>query len=109
MVRDEYEILIDFHCKKNHTQQEPYVAELMATKEALSWCDEKGRMVQVLESDCYRYSKHKFNSRQDLFIGDIKYFMDKCKVGSCCFVRRELNGVAHTQALCLFDVHGCIA
>ncbi|PON72575.1 Ribonuclease H-like domain containing protein [Trema orientale] len=102
IIRDWNGCTIAFFAKSFAFSHGPYTAELFALREALSWCRDQSLSVKFVESDCLNAIKA-INSQtglsnDDILIGDIQYLFADCGVGSCCYVARESNKVAHTLA-----------
>ncbi|PON85091.1 LOW QUALITY PROTEIN: Ribonuclease H-like domain containing protein [Trema orientale] len=117
------DVVVDVLSKRLSLTQSLYAVELIAMKEALSWCKDKSYVVYMLESDCQNAITVVNSicglSSEDIIVGDIQFLLLNCRVVSYCYVARESNKVALTLAqssvkeasvnFSLDDILDCIA
>ncbi|PON98597.1 hypothetical protein TorRG33x02_054970 [Trema orientale] len=108
VLKDNNGNVIDALYKRFCLIRSPYVAELLAMKEVLSWCKYKSYTAHMLECDCLSavmaVNTKLGLSTEDILIGDIQSLFMDYQVGSCSYVARESNTVAHTLVkLCFKD------
>ncbi|XP_031102021.1 uncharacterized protein LOC116005928 [Ipomoea triloba] len=102
VVRDQVGKFVAAFCRRLHCFRDPYLAETMAVKEALTWLKNYGHNNVILESDCLNFCTS-FNSGC-LNFSYVGLIIKHCSIANGIgnivvrHVKRSANHVAHVLA-----------